>query len=65
MTSDMTEGARDKYDKPISDGTLVPQRRWGTGEDVGRAVAALIDGDFPYSTGTIIDIDGGMQVRQF
>jgi len=65
MTSDMTAGARDKYDKPISDGTLVPQRRWGTGEDVGRAVAALVDGDFPYSTGAIIDIDGGLQIRQF
>ena len=65
MASDMTEGAREKYDKPISDGTLVPQRRWGAAEDVGRAVGALVDGDFPYSTGTIIDIDGGMQIRQF
>jgi NAD(P)-dependent dehydrogenase (short-subunit alcohol dehydrogenase family) len=65
MTSDMTEGARDKYDKPISEGTLVPQRRWGTAEDVGRAVTSLVDGDFPYSTGAIIDIDGGLQIRQF
>ncbi len=65
MTSDMTEAARDKYDKRISDGTLVPQCRWGTAEDVGRAVAAIVDGDFAYSTGAIIDIDGGMQIRQF
>ena len=65
MSSDMTEGAREKYDKPIRDGTLVPQRRWGTAEDVGRAVGALVDGDFPYSTGAIIDIDGGLQIRQF
>lgn len=65
MTSDMTDGAREKYDKPISDGTLVPQSRWGTADDVGRAVGALVDGDFPYSTGAIIDIDGGMQIRQF
>lgn len=65
MSSDMTEGAREKYDRPIRDGTLVPQRRWGTAEDVGRAVGALVDGDFPYSTGAIIDIDGGLQIRQF
>ena len=65
MSSDMTEGAREKYDKPIRDGTLVPQRRWGTAGDVGRAVGALVDGDFPYSTGAIIDIDGGLQIRQF
>jgi 3-oxoacyl-[acyl-carrier protein] reductase len=65
MTSDMTASVREKYDKPISDGTLVPQSRWGTSEDVGRAVASLVDGDFPYSTGAIIDIDGGMRIRQF
>jgi NAD(P)-dependent dehydrogenase (short-subunit alcohol dehydrogenase family) len=65
MTSDMTDGVRDKYDKPILEGDLVPQRRWGTAEDVGRAVTSLVDGDFPFSTGTIIDIDGGLQIRQF
>jgi 3-oxoacyl-[acyl-carrier protein] reductase len=64
MTSDMTEGVREKYEKQITEGGLVPQRRWGTGEDLGRAVASLVDGDFPFSTGTIIDIDGGLQIRQ-
>jgi NAD(P)-dependent dehydrogenase (short-subunit alcohol dehydrogenase family) len=64
MTSDMTTGVRKKYEKQISEGGLVPQRRWGTGEDLGRAVASLVDGDFPFSTGTIIDIDGGLQIRQ-
>jgi len=65
MTSDMTDKVKDKYDEPIAEGGLVPQRRWGTAEDVGRAVTSLVDGDFPFSTGTIIDIDGGMQIRQF
>ncbi len=64
MTSDMTRGIREKYDKLITEDGLVPQRRWGTGEDLGRAVASLVDGDFPFSTGSIIDIDGGFQIRR-
>lgn len=65
MASDMTDKVRDKYDETIAEGELVPQRRWGTAEDVGRAVTSLVDGDFPFSTGTIIDIDGGLQIRHF
>jgi len=65
MTSDMTDKVRDKYDEPIAEGGLVPQRRWGTAEDVGLAVTSLVDGNFPFSTGTIIEIDGGLQIRQF
>ena len=64
MASDMTEGVREKYNAIIQEGSLVPQRRWGTGEDLGRAVASLIDGDFPFSTGAIIDVDGGFHIRQ-
>jgi NAD(P)-dependent dehydrogenase (short-subunit alcohol dehydrogenase family) len=62
MKTDMTSGVAEKYDAPIADG-LVPQRRWGTTSDVGLAVTALIDGKFPYSTGTVIDVDGGLQLR--
>ena len=65
MISDMTAGVKDHYDDLIAEGGLVPQRRWGTAEDVGLAVTSLVDGDFPFSTGTIIDIDGGMRIRQF
>ena len=64
MASDMTEGVRDKYDKLILEDGLVPQRRWGTGDDLGRAVASLADGDFPFSTGAVIDVDGGFHIRQ-
>jgi NAD(P)-dependent dehydrogenase (short-subunit alcohol dehydrogenase family) len=63
MKTDMTAGVTDKYDKLIAEG-LVPQKRWGTPEDVGLSVAALCRGDFPFSTGTIIDVDGGFQLRR-
>lgn len=63
MKTDMTAGVTDKYDKLIAEG-LVPQKRWGTPEDVGLSVAALCRGDFPFSTGTVIDVDGGFQLRR-
>ena len=63
MKTDMTSGVTGKYDKLIAEG-LVPQRRWGTPEDVGLAVASLVRGDFPFSTGTVIDVDGGFQTRR-
>jgi NAD(P)-dependent dehydrogenase (short-subunit alcohol dehydrogenase family) len=40
----------------------VPDRRWGTPEDVGRLVAALLRGDAPYATGSIINVDGGLSL---
>jgi len=61
IATDMTAGVREKYDGPIADG-LVPERRWGQPEDVGRAVAALVRGDVPYATGTIINVDGGLAI---
>lgn len=63
MKTDMTAGATGKYDKLIAEG-LVPQQRWGTPEDVGLSVAALCRGDFPFSTGSVIDVDGGFQLRR-
>jgi NAD(P)-dependent dehydrogenase (short-subunit alcohol dehydrogenase family) len=62
MKTDMTSGVTSKYDALIEDG-LVPQHRWGTAEDLGLGVTALVDGKFPFSTGTVIDIDGGFQMR--
>ena len=38
------------------------QPRWGTPGDVGKAVASLVRGDFPYSTGQVIHVDGGMLI---
>ena len=59
----MTAAVKDTYDKRIADG-LVPERRWGTPEDVGKAVAALVNGSFPYSTGSVIEVSGGMNLRR-
>ena len=61
--SDMTASPEvtAKYDKMIAEGlTITP--RWGTPEDVGKAVVALCRGDFPYSTGNVIMVDGGMTI---
>lgn len=61
ISTDMTAGVRETYDKRIADG-LVPEGRWGTPEDVGRVVAALLRGDAPYSTGSVISVDGGLSL---
>jgi len=63
MATDMTAAVKDKYDKLIAGG-LVPQRRWGTAEDVGRAVRAVLAGQFPFTTGDVIHLDGGFHVRR-
>jgi len=61
IATDMTAGVRETYDRRIADG-LVPEQRWGQPEDVGRAVAALLRGDVPYATGTILHVDGGLSM---
>jgi 3-oxoacyl-[acyl-carrier protein] reductase len=43
---------------------LVPQNRWGTPQDLGLAVAALMDGSFPFSTGSVMEIDGGFHIKR-
>jgi 3-oxoacyl-[acyl-carrier protein] reductase len=63
IATDMTAGIKEKYDRLIAAG-LVPQGRWGLAEDVGRAVAALVRGDFGYSTGAAIEVSGGMNIRR-
>jgi NAD(P)-dependent dehydrogenase (short-subunit alcohol dehydrogenase family) len=64
MESDMTAGAKEKYDKILAEGDLVPLSRWGTGEDLGKATAALLTGAFPFTTGHVIPIDGGFHLRR-
>ena len=61
IATDMTEGVRDVYDRRIADG-LVPENRWGRPNDVGKAVVALLRGDVPYATGTIVNVDGGLSI---
>lgn len=63
IKTDMTAGVTDKYDKLIADGLTV-QPRWGLPDDVGRAVAAIAGGGFPYSTGQVFLIDGGLTLAR-
>ncbi len=62
IATDMTAASKSTYDKRIADEGLVPERRWGTPDDVGRVVAALMRGDLPYSTGSVITVDGGLSI---
>ena len=63
VETDMTSTVKEKYDKLIGDG-LTPIRRWGQPEDVGKAVAALAEGLFPFSTGAVLDVDGGFHMHR-
>jgi NAD(P)-dependent dehydrogenase (short-subunit alcohol dehydrogenase family) len=63
IKTDMTAGVSAKYDQLLSSGLTI-QPRWGTAEDVGRAVAALTRGDFPYSSGSVFMVDGGLTVQR-
>jgi 3-oxoacyl-[acyl-carrier protein] reductase len=61
VATDMTAGVRETYDRRIADG-LVPEGRWGRPEDVGKTVAALVRGDLPYATGSVVYVDGGLSI---
>ena len=61
IATDMTATVKDIYDRRIADG-LVPEGRWGHPEDVGSVVAALLRGDLPYATGSVIHVAGGLQL---
>ncbi len=62
IATDMTGSVKEKYDALIAQGAW-PIRRWGEPSDVGRAVAAIARGDFPFSTGEVINVDGGFHLR--
>jgi NAD(P)-dependent dehydrogenase (short-subunit alcohol dehydrogenase family) len=61
IATDMTAGVKEKYDRLFAEG-LALEARWGQPADVGRAVAALARGEFPYATGQVVNIDGGMLI---
>ena len=63
IETDMTSGVTEKYNKLIAEG-LTPIRRWGRPEDVAGAVVALAEGAFPFSTGEIVNVDGGFHMRR-
>ncbi len=63
IQTDMTAKIKDKYDKLINEG-LVPQKRWGLPEDIGKAVASIARGDWNFSTGMIFEISGGLNIHK-
>jgi len=63
IATDMTSGVKARYDRLIAEG-LTPIRRWGEPDDVARAVVAIAEGAFPFSTGEVINVDGGFHLRR-
>jgi 3-oxoacyl-[acyl-carrier protein] reductase len=63
IATDMTAGVQEKYDRLFAEG-IAPVARWGTPDDVARAVGAIASGAFPYSTGERIRVDGGLHIRR-
>ena len=63
IRTQMTAVAKEKYDRLIADG-LIPVRRWGEPEDIGKAAAMLATGQLGYSTGEVVHVDGGLGLRR-
>ena len=61
IATDMTSVVKEKYDRLIEEG-LLPIKRWGYPNDIAKAVVAIAKGYLPYSTGQIIDVDGGFHI---
>jgi 3-oxoacyl-[acyl-carrier protein] reductase len=63
IATDMTSVVKARYDALI-DGGLTPVKRWGEPDDVARAVLAIAQGYLPFSTGEVINVDGGFHLRR-
>ena len=63
IASDMTAPVQAKYDKLISEG-LTPMPRWGQPQDIGKTITAIAQDYLPFSTGEVINVDGGFHLRQ-
>jgi NAD(P)-dependent dehydrogenase (short-subunit alcohol dehydrogenase family) len=63
IETDMTSVVKEKYDKLIADG-ITPIKRWGKPEDVAKAVSAIAEGKLDFSTGQVINVDGGFHLRR-
>ncbi|MFI5012829.1 MAG: 3-ketoacyl-ACP reductase [Hyphomicrobiales bacterium] len=63
IRTDMTAVASERYDRLIAEG-LTPVRRWGEPEDIGGVAVALAGGQFHFSTGEIVHVDGGLHIAR-
>ena len=64
IATDMTGAVKAKYDRLILEQGITPIRRWGLPEDIGRAVRAIAEDRFPFSTGAVFDVDGGFHLQR-
>ena len=64
IATDLTSVVKDKYDRLILEEGLTPIKRWGLPEDIGKAVLAIAEGLFPFSTGEVINVDGGFHLHR-
>lgn len=63
IETDMTAKVKEKYEKLIAEG-ITPISRMGKPEDVAKCVVSVAEGNFDFCTGTVIDCDGGFNVRR-
>jgi NAD(P)-dependent dehydrogenase (short-subunit alcohol dehydrogenase family) len=64
IETDLTSVVKDKYDQLILEDGITPIRRWGQPADIGKAVVAIAEGYLPYSTGEVINVDGGFHLSR-
>ena len=64
IKTDMTSDVTSKYDKLIEETDLLVQKRWGLPDDIGKAALGLAEGYFPFSTGAVIPVDGGLMLKR-
>ncbi len=63
IMTDMTSVVKEKYDKLIAEG-ITPIKRWGMPEDVAKAAGSIAEGKLDFSTGQVINVDGGFHFRR-
>jgi NAD(P)-dependent dehydrogenase (short-subunit alcohol dehydrogenase family) len=64
IKTDMTAGVKEKYDNLIFNQGITPLKRWGLPEDIAKACVAFARGYLPYSTGEVVNVDGGFHLRR-
>lgn len=64
IATDLTSVVKEKYDRLILEEGLTPIQRWGAPDDIGKAVVAVAEGMFPFSTGEVINVDGGFHLHR-
>jgi len=62
VRTDMIASVERDYEEKIAAG-LLPQRRMGEPSDVAHAVRAIADGLLDYSSGQVLNVDGGFHQR--